>query len=255
MNYKRLFLTVLTACICQGLTAQKATKTKESSTPYELMSSYYNEDFKPFKQRNYYVGLTFNLEDKQQTNTSTLLGTVIDGDRIGYDLSLKAGYYTGDYGMLGANFNYYESKFVGDIFRDPDTIQSNAITRGFSITPNFRSSVPLTENERLSFFTAVGLTFGVSNTLSRDIKNLDVVDKAYATDYNFRLGISPGITFFAIESFAFEVQLNVLGYELKVSEQSQNEGAQSREVKQNVDFTIDLFSLDLGLSYYFGAKK
>jgi hypothetical protein len=84
------------------------------------------------------------------------------------------------------------------------------------LRPTFRSSVPLTDNERLSFFTEVGLTFGFGNSLKRTIKNLDEVDKVYSTDFNFRIGISPGITFFAMESFAFEIQLNVLGYELQV---------------------------------------
>ena len=253
MRKTKFSLWVFLVIASHGLYAQQENK-QEGRTPYELMSSYYNQDFKPFEKRNYYLGLTFNLEDKKQVNTTNLFGTVIEGNRLGYNISLKTGYYTGDYGMLGANINYHESKFVGDVFRSPDTLQSNSITRGFSITPNIRSSVPLTENERLSFFTAVGLTFGVSNSLSRDIKDLDEINKLYATDYNFRLGISPGITFFAIESFAFEVQLNVLGYELNVSQQSENDGAESREVTQNVDFTINILSLELGLSYYFGAK-
>lgn len=227
----------------------------EKYTPYELLSSYYNQDFKPFKKRNVYLGLAFSLEDRQQTNTVNLLGTVIDGDRLDYDISLRGGYYTGNYGMVGVDVNYYQSKFIGDVFRDPDTLQSNTITRGYAITPNFRSSVPLTDNERLSFFTEVGLTFGMSNSLKRNIKNFDEVDKSYSTDFNFRVGISPGITFFAMESFAFEIQLDILGYELKVSDESVNDSDDSREIRQNVDFNINLLSLQLGLAYYFGSKK
>jgi hypothetical protein len=180
---------------------------------------------------------------------------VIDGERLNYDISLKGGYYTGNYGMAGLNVNYYQRKFIGEVFRDPDTLQSNTISRGYAFTPNFRSSVPLTDNERLSFFTEVGLTFGFGNSLKRTIKNLDEVDKVYSTDFNFRIGISPGITFFAMESFAFEIQLNVLGYELQVSDKSVNEEEDSRVIQQNVDFNIDILSLQLGLAYYFGSKK
>ena len=227
----------------------------ENYTPYELMSGYYNQDFKPFKKRNVYVGLAFSLEDKKQTNTTNILETVIDGERLNYDISLRGGYYTGNYGMAGLNFNYYQRQFIGEVFRDPDTLQSNTISRGYAFTPNFRSSVPLTDNERLSFFTEVGLTFGFGNSLRRTTKNLDEVDKTYSSDFNFRVGISPGITFFAMESFAFEIQLNVLGYELQVNDQSVNEGEESREIRQNVDFNIDILSLNLGLAYYFGSKK
>lgn len=227
----------------------------ENYTPYEMMSSYYNQDFKPFKKKNAYVGLAFSLEDKKQTNSTNILETVIDGERLNYDISLRGGYYTGNYGMAGLNFNYYQREFNGEVFRDPDTLQSNTISRGYAFTPNFRSSVPLTDNERLSFFTEVGLTFGFGNSLGRTTKNLDEVDKTYSSDFNFRVGISPGITFFAMESFAFEIQLNVLGYELQVNDQSVNEGEESREIRQNVDFNIDILSLQLGLAYYFGSKK
>jgi len=104
-------------------------------------------------------------------------------------------------------------------------------------------------------FTEVGLTFGMSNSLNRSTKNLDEVDKTYGTEYNFRVGLSPGITFFVIENFAFEVQLNVLGYDLKVSEKSTNDAPKSKEIRQNVDFNINILSLQLGLAYYFGSNE
>ncbi len=236
------------------LRAQESNK-KEKPTPYELMSSYYNQDFRPFKKKNVFLGLSFSLEDRQSTNTSGLIQNIIDGDRLNYDILLKGGYYTGNYGMVGLSFNYYQNRFIGEVFRDPDTLQSNTITRGYEFTPNFRSSVPLTGNERLSFFTEVGFTFGIGNTLQRNIKKVDEVDKTYSTDYRFRVGLSPGITFFAMESFAFEVQLNVLGYELTVRDKQVDENEPSQEVRQNVDFNIDLLSLQLGLAYYIGSKK
>ena len=249
----RYLLAIILFIHSVNLKAQQ--KMDEGYTPYELMSSYYNQDFRPFQRKNIYMGLSFSLEDRQLNNTSNLLEKVIEGDRLNYDIQLKGGYYTGNYGMVGLDFNYYQNKFVGDVFRDPDTLQSNSITRGFAFTPNFRSSVPLTDNERLSFFTIVGLTFGHSNTLQRNIKNVDEVSTVYSSDFNFRIGLSPGITFFAMESFAFEVQLDVLGYELKVSDKTQNKEENSKEIRQNVDFNIDLLSLQLGLAYYLGSKR
>ncbi|NJN26360.1 MAG: hypothetical protein HC819_10460 [Cyclobacteriaceae bacterium] len=262
MNYNSIFpicsrmiamVVVMVFLLSHNTQAQE--KEKNDYTPYELMSSYYNQDFRPFKKKNVYLGLALDLEDRQSTNTTGLIENIIDGDRLNYSILLKGGYYTGNYGMAGLSINYYQNKFIGEVFRDPDTLQSNTITRGYEFTPNFRSSVPLTDNERLSFFTEVGFTFGISNTLQRNIKNLDEVNKTFSTDYRFRIGLSPGITFFAMESFAFEVQLNVLGYELKVREKQVNENEPSQEVRQNVDFNIDLLSLQLGLAYYFGSKR
>ena len=227
---------------------------EEKPSPYEFLSTYYNQDFSPFAKRNVYLGLAFSLDSKNIENTDYLVQQVLDGDRVNFNVSLKGGYYIGDYAMVGLDLEYFEKKFEGNIFKSPDSLYSNSITRGFEITPNFRSSIPLTKNERFSFFAQLGLTYGRGNTLVRNIKNIDEVDKTYATDYNLRLGISPGVTFFVMENFCFEVQLDVLGYELTVSELTENNEAPSRQVRQKVDLSIDILSLNLGLGYYFGSK-
>lgn len=224
-------------------------------TPYELMSTYYAEQFKPFQKKNVYTGLAFSLSDKNLSNVDQLTRNVVEGKDKAFSIIVKGGYYTGDYAMVGLNFEYAQQSFEGTLLRDNDTVQSNSISRSYNFTPNVRSTVPLTKTERLSFFTEVGLSFGVGNTLTRNVKNLDEIETSYADDFNFRVGISPGITFFAIENFAFEVQLDVLGYELNVKNREVNGEDQSRIVTNNIDFNIDLLSLKLGLAYYFGASK
>lgn len=225
-------------------------------TPYDLLSNYYSENFHPFQKGNFYVGLAFSITDKKLTNTNYLIQQVVDGERLDYDILLKGGYYTGDYGMAIISFNYYQNQFEGIVFQDPDTVQSNTLTRGFAVSPGFRSSVPLTKTERLSFFTELGFTIGGGNTLTRNVKNVDEIEKVYKREFNFGVGLSPGITFFAMENFAFEVQLNnVLGYKLNVTKSNTNDGPESKQVRQNVDFNINLLSLELGLAYYFGANK
>lgn len=219
-------------------------------TPYELLTSYYNNNFKPFKKKSIYIGLGLSLEDRQLENTDILVETILDGDRTKFDLDFKGGYFIHDYAMVGLNINYFQNKFTGRTIKDGDSIQSNAISRGFAITPTFRSLVPLTANERLSFFTDIGLTFGGSSTVSRDVKNIDEIDKTYAKNFNFRAGISPGVIFFAMENFALEIQLDVLGYELNTSTKTTNGGDESKTIRQNIDFNIELLSLKLGLSYY-----
>lgn len=231
------------------------TSKKDNYTPYELLSTYYDEDFRPFRKGNIYVGLDFSLEDKKLINADYLVQKVLDGDKFDYNIQIKGGYYTGNYAMVGLNFKYFQQKFDGTIFKDPDTLFSNSITRGFSITPNFRSSVPLTKNERLSFFTEIGLTFGTSNTLSNNTKNVDVIDRMYTTNYNLRVGLSPGITFFAMENFAFELQLNLLGYEMETTKKRANGVDGSTIVRQNIDFNINILSINLGLAYYLGARQ
>ncbi|HEY9113332.1 MAG TPA: hypothetical protein VIN10_01445 [Bacteroidales bacterium] len=253
-NYGFIIILALAMLFPDVLFSQEE-KSDENYTAYELMSKYYNEDFNPFKKRNVYVGFAFSLNDLQQENTTGLLQNVVNGQSLDYNLVFKGGYYINRYTMVGFNFSYTSDKFSGTVFRDPDTLQSNSISRGYDFTPNIRPSIPLSRNERLSVFIEMGLTFGYSTGLTRNVKNIDEVDKRYTEAFHFRAGISPGVTFFVIENFAFEAQLNVIGYDLLVSEQSVNDNAPARKVNQQIDANINLLSLKLGLAYYFGTKK
>ncbi|MCY1719974.1 hypothetical protein OU798_06440 [Prolixibacteraceae bacterium Z1-6] len=252
MKYISLLGLLLLLYPCLVSAQQKEAKVDSTYTPYELLSSYYNGNFHPFKKKNIYIGVDFNIEDKKLENTDYIIQKILDGERLNYDIHLKGGYYTGDYGMVGINFNYFNNRFDGIIFQDPDTVSSNSISRGFAFTPNFRSSVPLTSNERLSFFAQFGITFGVSNELNTTTKNMDEIERIYTDNFNFRLGVSPGLTFFAMENFAFEVQLDLLGYELNAAKRKINGIEESTQIRQNVNFEIDILSLQLGLAYYFG---
>ena len=253
-NYAFIILLVV-AVLFPGIMIAQSEDPKGNSTAYDLMSKYYNENFHPFKKKNVYLGLAFSLEDVKQENTTGLFQNIVDGQSLNYNILVKSGYYINNYTLVGFNFLYEYDKFVGEVFRDPDTLQSNSIARSYGFTPNIRPSIPLTSNERLSFFIELGLGFGYSTALTRNTKNLDEVNKQYSEGFHFRAGISPGVTFFAIESFALEVQLNLIGYDLAVTQQTVNDDAESREVNQKIDANINILSLQLGLAYYFGPKK
>lgn len=151
--------------------------------------------------------------------------------------------------MIGLNLSVFENKFEGVLLKDSEEVESNSIKRGFSLTPNYRTSVPLIKSERISFLTSLGLTFGKSSTLKRDIKNLDEIQKSFADNYNFRLGISPGATFFVMENFALEVQLDIIGYELNVEKKTKNNTIKYKDIRHNIDFKLDLLSVKIGVAY------
>lgn len=221
------------------------------ASPYDLLSSYYSDDFKPFQNKTWYLGAAFSLGTNKKTNTTGLLQNVVEGESHNYNISLKGGYYSGDYTMIGLNLKYFENGFTGTVVKESDTIQSSSITKGWAVLPNLRASIPLTPTERLSFFIAIGTSFGKSTSLDQEIKNLDQYTRLYSNTYEFALGFSPGLTFFAMENFAFELQLNVFGYNLSITESENTNQEPGRVVDQKLNFRIDLLTLELGLAYYF----
>lgn len=246
---------ILASVFFGGKVMGQQKKVNKEYTPYELLSSYYNSsEFKPFKKNTWYTGLAFSWEDKESENNQQLFQKILSGNNNDYSISVKGGYYTQDYNMIGLKFNYYQEAFNGKVLRDSDSIQSNALTRGYVITPNLRSSIPLTKNERFSFFVELNVMGGLETSLVRNTKNIDEVSKTYGKNYLFGAAIAPGITFFAMENFAFEVQLNVLEYRLKVSDTTIDGEEQTRVVQNKLGLNIDLLSLNLGLAYNFGRK-
>ncbi len=254
-NLKNMWLGLL--LISTGIlwSQKKEIQVDSTYSPFELMSSYYNKNFTPFSKKNIYIGFSMSLENKKLENVNYLVEEVLNGENKNYDINLKGGYFLGDYSMVELDFLYKNARFDGLIFKDSDTIQSKSLSRGFTIAPYFRNTVPLTANERLSFFVKTGIAYGRLSTVREDLMDTDEIERTYEIINHFRLGISPGVTFFAIENFALEVGLDVLGYELETTRKKINGIEDSRKTRHNVDFEINLFSLQLGVAYYFGGKK
>jgi hypothetical protein len=229
------------------------TKAKD---PYDLMSEYYEENFNPFSKGSWYVGFAFSLEDRKLENQARLFDKVLFGEDLDYDLTFKTGYFLNDYTMVGGNLIYNREKFAGTVVQESDTINRQRIKSIGTIAPTIKTYFPLTKNNRLSFFNEIGIGFGFGNSLTRDTKKQDEVSKTYTNEFSFTAGISPGITFFAIENFAFEIQLqNLIGYELQISNKNIDDVEDSKVTTNNVNFNIDLLSLNLGLAYYFRSMK
>lgn len=257
MKISKLLTGILFAGLSLNLYAQQDTlKIEEKVTPYDLISGYYLDNFKPFQKGNFYSGIAFSLTDENLMNSTYLFQQVVEGNRLDYDLQLKGGYFFHDYTMVVLNLNYYQKRFEGTVFEDPDTLQSKTLTRGFALSPSLRGMMPLTRNERLNFYTELGFRIGGNSSLTQKVKNIDEIDRVHKKEINFGVGISPGVTFFALENFALEVKLrDALGYSLTVAEKSTNGGPKSQEITQDVDFRINILALELGLAYYIGAKK
>ncbi|TAJ12377.1 hypothetical protein DMA11_13030 [Marinilabiliaceae bacterium JC017] len=151
MLKKLLLLLFVSLWITTEINAQYTQPKDTSKTygPFELLTSYYETNFRPFKKRNWYTGTAFSLEDKSMENTSRLFDKVLTGDKLDYDLTFKGGYFLKDYVMVGLDINYSQYKFTGTVFREPDTLQSNSIKRRTKIYPNITTYFPLTRNERL----------------------------------------------------------------------------------------------------------
>ena len=230
---------------------------QENLGPTELMFEYYDTAFKPFHKGRWFTGLTFNVQDEKLRSDNEFIGfdQVIEGKEFNYEIRLKGGYAIGNYTMVGLGIAHGRDKSEGLGIILNDTINRESVTNKNTISPFMRNYYPLSKNHRISFFNEIKMDFGFGNTDSYRLENGQITEQETSDTFLFGIGLSPGINFFAIENFAFEIQLDVLGYQYERTETVEDTGEVTVSDSHNVNFTLNLLSLNFGLAYYFGAKK
>ena len=249
VKYLLSVLILIAFCVTTAQSQRDSAYVKPS--PYDLISSYYDNGFSPFRKGNKYLGLALSLQDQSLTNTQRLLDKVVSGNRLNFNVEMKGGYFIGDYTQVGVNLTYEQSKFQGVTVREGDTVQVDDIFRGLTAIPYIKPYFPVTKNQRLSFFMELGVGLGGGQGVLRETRNLDEISKTYTEQFTFSMGLTPGVTFFAIENFAFEIGINVLGYQLRRVVTTINEVERAVDLRHNVNLQLNLLSLNLGLAYYF----
>jgi len=239
-------------CVIYHTNAQQDTSDKDAEN---LIFSYYNDNFNPFKKGNWLVTLQMSLQNENYTNVKQLLQTVVDGKSNDMAILVGTGYYFSDFFAATLGFSYEESRFEGIINQGLQEINQNSLTTLYGIEPNIRASIPVVPNQRLNLFVDVGFDFGWGNTVSRDKRDGETLAKSYAENYEFGVGISPGITFFVMENFSLEIGVDVIGYNYSKSTITDDDRDPQIDEIHSIDFKLSIISLGLGLTYYIGTKK
>lgn len=223
----------------------------------DFIGSFYDEQFKPFEKGNGYVGLSFSVSDEKSDNSKDILNIdrTINSRTLDYSVKFKGGYFISKNSMAGLGYSIEREKITAEAIYLFDTIFIESLDKIHTFTPFIRSYFPLTKNKRLSLFNEVKLIIGFGSGESERLDNSTLVGFDTSETVIFGIGLSPGITFFAIENFCFEIQLDVLGYKYEKVTTTDETGENIETITNNVDFTLNLLTIDFGLAYYFRTKR
>ena len=248
---KRIILSILLIVrffSSYSYTIEQEADTAASNTSKKLTYSHYKKDFSPFDEGSWFTGLSFTLGKKDPQHVSRLLDQVEANHGLSYHLQVSGGHFLTDYFMIGIGFGFNESKYTGSLInRDSETINVQAISQNFNASPFSRVFMPLTENERLSFYNDFGLTFGYGRSVIHDMEKMD---KKFSDQFSIGLGLSPGFTFFVMEKLALDAGVNLIGFRVIIDNSTDNK-AENRVFEQDDNFKIDFLSPKIGISYFF----
>ena len=203
------------------------------------------------------VGGSFSYSESNSDDYKFLILKNVEGKRYSFSVSPNFGYFIRDNVAVGGRFSYTRDYIdIGnhdiDLNEDLSFKINNASLLQHMIygTGFVRTYINLGNSKRFGLFNEARVTFGAGQgkTYSGEAETLDGV---YEKIKHLQVGIAPGMTAFITNNAAVEVSVGVMGFDSKWIEQDHNKVIQGSRRETSAKFKIDLFSINLGMTYYF----
>lgn len=203
------------------------------------------------------VGGSFSYSESSSGDYKFLILKNVEGKSYTFSVSPSFGYFIRDNVAVGGRFSYTRDYIdIGNLDIDLSEDLSFSITKASLVEHMFygtgfvRTYINLGNSRRFGLFNEARLTFGAGQgkTYSGEGETLDGV---YETIKHLQVGIAPGMTAFITNNAAVEVSVGVMGFDSKWIDQDHNKVIEGSRRVTSAKFKIDLFSINLGMTYYF----
>ncbi|MBB3699524.1 hypothetical protein KMW28_24640 [Flammeovirga yaeyamensis] len=204
------------------------------------------------------VGATFNYSEHVNDNYQFLILNKWDG--AGYTLKVSPffGYFLKDNLAIGGRVTYQRQELRIDNLQldlgDDINLSVQGMTEQAQMVYStffMRNYISLGKGNRFGIFNEVSLSYGYGQSKSmhmedgpHDIRGL------YSNTHEFNIGLSPGMVAFVNNNLALEVKMDVIGFNMKSTEQIENQVSTGSRRTSNADFNLDIFSLNIGLTLF-----
>lgn len=122
-----------------------------------------------------------------------------------------------------------------------------ALKHSYSLGAIWRQYIPLGKNKRFAIFNEVQLAMGASQSkFAQD----NPVNGTFSESFEAGLSVSPGIIAFASNTMAVEVSVGVMGVQFNSTKQVHNQVEEGKTTSSFMNFSINLLSVGLGVSFY-----
>ncbi len=202
------------------------------------------------------TGGAFSYSQNTAENYKFIIMKNIEGDNYAFNVSPYLAYFFKDNMCVGLRFGYNRSMLRLDYmslnlsddlnFDIKDYYSLQHIYTGSII---FRNYLSLGESKRFGVFNEVRLSAGGGEGKVISGKDSDLTG-TYQKIREFELGIIPGIVAFITNDVAIEASINIMGFKYKRYEQLTDQIYEGSFEKSAVNFIIDLFSINIGVSFH-----
>lgn len=198
--------------------------------------------------------IAFNEWDDDNLNYLVLKNIDFEGHTFG--VSPYFGYFVANNTAIGARFNYSRyyfnlGQFDLNLGEDFNISLSDLyyLEHDFDASAFVRTYMPLGKSKVFGFFSEVDLTYSHAKGKNTTGSGTDFEGTMEHVNC-IQLGFCPGLTAFATDFMAVECSVGVMGLQYKWKDQKTNRVETGRSRSGGANFKINLFSINLGMTFY-----
>lgn len=246
-RFNQTFITILLASLL-SLTGMEVRAQKSFSRGLEQIS------FVPKGQ--WITGVSVNYSQDHQDNYQFLIVENMSGDSYSFKVSPMLLYCFQDNMAAGGKFAYQRSMIdmsnanvIIDSETSYDVDHLYSLRQNYYVTGAFRNYISLGHSSRFGFFSEVDLKFGGGQSKLVNGTGDDLTG-TYERNFNFGLGLTPGVIMFLNNYSAIEVSVGVLGFDYTHTKSVTDRIYVANRHSKSANFKINLFSIAFGVAFY-----
>lgn len=216
-----------------------------------------NLDQVSFVPRGAWIGgVSVSYSQSDQNNYQFLIFESIDGDTYTFKVSPTLMFSFRDNLAAGGRFSYSRQRTSlksADIVLDAETDYNldnlYSISHSYHGTALFRSYFSLGRSTRFGMFAEVQLELGGGQSKLCSGSGVDLTG-TYSRNFNFDIGVAPGLCVFLNNYSALEVNVGVLGFGYSHTHSVTDRIYVANMNTRHANFKINLFSITFGVMFY-----
>ena len=234
--------------------ASSKRKLKNSYRPVRIDREITKMTFIP--KGTWMTGGTASYSEHDEDNLNFLV--LKDVKALGYTFSISpyVGYFFKDNVAAGMRFAYNRTYLDMDNFElnlgEDFNINLNNLywlEHKYEVSGFLRTYMPIGKSKIFGLFNELRLTYGYGEGKNSTGSGTEY-DGTYERSHNFLIGMAPGLTAFITDWSAVEVSVGVMGYNFKWVNQTTNQIETGKKRTSSGDFKINLFSINIGMTFY-----
>lgn len=201
------------------------------------------------------AGGTVSYSEHDENNLNFLVIKDVEGRGYDFNVSPYVGYFFRDNIAAGFRFAYNRDYLdlgnldmdLGDLtlsFKDLYYLEHKYEASGF-----LRTYMPIGRSKVFGLFNEARITYGYGRGKNSTGSGTDY-DGSFQTVQNLQIGFAPGLAAFITDWSAVEVSVGVMGFNFKWIDQETNRVEEGSQRVSSGNFKINLFSINIGMTFY-----